>query len=442
MRQGGWNRGGARVRLYIMSGTMFKRASLLISAGLAFVLSCKKLDPDCATCPCPACPRVVSLTPDHGRPGDTLLLTGQNFSGDPALNFITINDTPVVDILGGNSSELSIIVPQGASSGPVKIKIMDDRALSSDEIPDFQEPIFTLDHFVELVAGSPGLRGSDDGSFGTASFNELQKLSINVTDNELYVLDKTTVSESKTVRRIKDDEVTTVHSSPLSAGVFYRDLTSPINDKVILKFDESGVTGLKRMSLNNFQVTTYQAINYAVSGYLYLDPIGLDNTSGRLYYLIINDQSKFFLMSRDATNGSSPVDTLISFSNSSEVIGGDYEIFGGFIYGATSDAIVKYSLSDLNPSPVTVANGIGLISGLAIDAMGRVYYSKGNQIFRIDGSGNPAPFAGTVTGGFNSDPSLPLSSQFNSIQDIDFDSQNQLFIVDAGNYCVRKLKVD
>ncbi|MBK9402048.1 MAG: hypothetical protein IPN36_14745 [Bacteroidetes bacterium] len=44
------------------------------------------------------------------------------------------------------------MVPEGASTGPVRIKINDDKALSSDEIPDFNEPVFTFDHYVELVA--------------------------------------------------------------------------------------------------------------------------------------------------------------------------------------------------------------------------------------------------------------------------------------------------
>ncbi|MBK9402049.1 MAG: IPT/TIG domain-containing protein [Bacteroidetes bacterium] len=98
---------------------------LLAFTLLAIIINaCKKTDPDCDTCPCPACPRITEILPNHGRPGDTLILNGENFNEDRFLNTVTINDTLVQEILEGTTTQLKLWFPKVLPQDPLELKLM------------------------------------------------------------------------------------------------------------------------------------------------------------------------------------------------------------------------------------------------------------------------------------------------------------------------------
>ncbi|HNR20916.1 MAG TPA: IPT/TIG domain-containing protein [Bacteroidia bacterium] len=419
----------------------------IIVAGV-IINSCKKIDPDCSTCPCPACPRITEVLPNHGRPGDTLILKGINFNVDPYLNLITFNDTLVQEILDGTTTELKVIVPEGTTTGSVKIKINDDKALSSDEIPDFTEPVFTIDHFVELVAGTPEVQGDGDGLNNAATFCNLSKIAVDDIYNKIYLIDKVQSNNNKTIREIDSLNVTTVFTSSSNSTQYQlNDLTStydiayyviennPPNNSNAIKYKNINGTGLFSFLLANFP--TYR-----------FSQLCIDTEQAHLFYLMYkNTGYNYYLMRRKLMCTNSCIDTIKYFGNSSTV-GVDLEFNKGeFYYAKYNSATLTYSICKLvsvsgNYQEQVIINNLTYVSGIAIDRNKNVYFSKDNQIFRVLSNGQSQLIAGAILPDYNFDPATGLNSFFNSIKDIDFDSNNNLYIVDAGNYCIRRLKID
>ena len=123
---------------------------------IIFTAACNKNpDPD-KPLPCPACPEITALVPDHGLGGDTIELQGKNFGkfveGESE---VSINSKSA-ELAGEISDEsLKVIVPNEAGTGPVIVKIGN---LASDELSE--SPVFTYDftvfNSIEPAQGKPG----------------------------------------------------------------------------------------------------------------------------------------------------------------------------------------------------------------------------------------------------------------------------------------------
>lgn len=101
-------------------------------------------------------------------------------------------------------------------------------------------------------------------------------------------------------------------------------------------------------------------------------------------------------------------------------------------------------LRKVTPGGVVSAafSGGGGSTGLAIDAAGNAYFSQSglNSIYKVSGSGAPVLFAGsgtTVSSG-NAD-GTGSAAGFNHPNGIAIDSAGNLFVVDSGNYTIRKI---
>ncbi len=399
------------------------------------VNSCKKIDPDCATCPCPACPRITEITPDHGRPGDTLILRGANFNEeDPSLNIITFNDTNAIvqEILEYTATELKIIVPEGATTGAVKIKINDERALSSDEIPEYDKPKFTLDHFVELVAGIPEQAGDDDGSLLDATFRDPFRIDVNDLGNIV-------VAEPgpKRIREIANDNVTTKYQDNSILGIY--DVAYAQNAIYFTDLVSTSSFGYRINFLQNSNPTVFYN---STSTNRIREIIGIKEKVNKILLIKTNGAKNHVCMKELIFPIEDTLKTLISSLNFLN----DLEIINDDIYISIDRSIVKlnaqnnYSIDTIfsTSDPATIPFGI------AISNKGDVYFSKigHHQIFKVTDKNTFVPIAGMATSGYNTNATFPLLSQFKNIADIDFDKDNNLYIVDAGNYCIRRLKID
>lgn len=428
---------------------MKKQTSLIYSCLLLLlVFACKKYDPDCATCPCPACPIISEVIPNHGRPGDTLILKGENFHLEKELNKVFIGTVSVEEIIEGTNNQLKVIVPQISNSGQVKIKINDEKGLSSDEIPDYNAPIFTLDHFVELIAGIPTFPGQTDGFNLQSKFSTIDKIAVDNTYNLIYVIDKTN-SGNKTIRKIDSTNVLTIYtSSSIASNYRLYDITTSFNDNLYInEFDGTASTSkirYKNVNYNNNVLSDYTNWSYPdVSlGSLSLDPI-----SGNIYYSATRAfPLSFFLVKRQIGASSFVNDTLAEFTELSLMPTIDLEYSNGHLYYASRNTISGlYSISKLSVATSQIQlikDGITEVKGIAVDQSGRVYYSSGNQVFRISNNTQTSLIIGSVATGYNNNPTIGLNSLFNDIRDIDFDNANNLYIVDAGNFCIRRLKIE
>lgn len=122
-----------------------KNYSTIIICLMIFI-SCKRMDLYCEDCGCPACPTIDSIIPNHGLPGDMILLLGNNFSLDNKRNIVKIKGIPINENYIVNSTLNSIVfkIPDDFSGcGPVTINVKDgleplsgvrERWLTTDKI--------------------------------------------------------------------------------------------------------------------------------------------------------------------------------------------------------------------------------------------------------------------------------------------------------------------
>jgi uncharacterized protein (TIGR03437 family) len=89
------------------------------------------------------------------------------------------------------------------------------------------------------------------------------------------------------------------------------------------------------------------------------------------------------------------------------------------------------------PTPVAaLSTSIGQPRKVVLSG-GNAYFSSGNSVFKIDGSGTLTLVAGNSRAGFSGDGGLAVSAQLNSPQGVALDSAGNLYIADSLNNRVR-----
>jgi hypothetical protein len=78
-------------------------------------------------------------------------------------------------------------------------------------------------------------------------------------------------------------------------------------------------------------------------------------------------------------------------------------------------------------------------SNITTDKIGNIYFVDGNGIRKIDTSGIITRFAGTGVAGYSGDGGHASFAQFNGIGKLIFDVAGNLLVIDAYNFCVRKI---
>jgi hypothetical protein len=93
------------------------------------------------------------------------------------------------------------------------------------------------------------------------------------------------------------------------------------------------------------------------------------------------------------------------------------------------------------PAP---ASSVGLASpvGVATDGAGNVYFSSGNLVFKVDGTGSLTRVAGNGKAGYSGDAGPAAEAQLNSPQGVALDTGGTLYIADTGNNVVRRVTPD
>jgi|GEM_PF-969054 len=86
-----------------------------------------------------------------------------------------------------------------------------------------------------------------------------------------------------------------------------------------------------------------------------------------------------------------------------------------------------------------ISAGLYHPSGLTFDSSGNMYIADYNRIRKVDTSGNISTIAGTGTAGYSGDGGPATSAQLSYPAGITFDSSGNMYIVDQGNNCIRKV---
>lgn len=103
--------------MYYPFAKTFFPAWLLLAVIALLVSSCKR-DPEVTT---PA-PLITSFAPTQAAPGATVVIRGQHFSNKKEENEVKFNGVPAI-ILTATPEELTVLVPQGVSSGKLTVTI-------------------------------------------------------------------------------------------------------------------------------------------------------------------------------------------------------------------------------------------------------------------------------------------------------------------------------
>lgn len=76
-------------------------------------------------------PTIASFSPRSGAPGAEVMIRGENFSARVAENHVSLGATPVV-VRSANPTELRVLVPDGAETGPFRVRVTGAGEAESD----------------------------------------------------------------------------------------------------------------------------------------------------------------------------------------------------------------------------------------------------------------------------------------------------------------------
>ena len=86
---------------------------------------------------------------------------------------------------------------------------------------------------------------------------------------------------------------------------------------------------------------------------------------------------------------------------------------------------------------VATSTSIGQTGRVTVDGKGNTYFSAGNNVFKVDSSGNLTVVAGNSRAGYSGDGGPALQAQLNGPQGIALDSMGNLYIADSVNNRIR-----
>ncbi len=121
----------------------------------------------------PPAPVVTSLSPEHAAPGAEVRIVGEHFSARLTENAVTLGALPVV-VRTATPTELAVIVPTGAASGPFTVTVTGAGQSSS--------PSFTVDVGVQIASFEPAV-----ASPGTRITIHGTGFAVRATSNRVFV---------------------------------------------------------------------------------------------------------------------------------------------------------------------------------------------------------------------------------------------------------------
>lgn len=153
----------------------------LLILGLTIILLYSSCGKDYHPSPVPTDPMIVSVWPASGDSATIVTILGRNFSNSRTGNTVAFNGVEAV-VLEASASELQVVAPAGACSGPVTVSVEDRSATG----PDFTYRAPSTAYYVSTLAGD-GNKGLVDGSLGDAEFNGPEGIAVDREGNLIVV---------------------------------------------------------------------------------------------------------------------------------------------------------------------------------------------------------------------------------------------------------------
>ncbi len=387
---------------------------------ICFSVSCRKKNAD----DCPNCPKIDNLLPSSGKKGDTVVISGSNFSAVLQDNIVKFNGTTVAPtaMISGSTTQLKVLVPAKCGTGPVTVTL-DDELYSDDG------PVFTYNYVttVTVFAGSAtGIAGNTAG--GTIFLNTFFKRPTQVAvdaSNNVFVLD----SGNLKIRKL---DATTGLDVILSDG------TSQVVNPVALAVDEQNIAYVSSYNGAITKSSMYKFTPGSTTPTIFF--ADQDNLQQHTMISSVGG-GKFYLGRSDLSLGDpSPEITYLSSKGNQPFVdfcGNAICYKNGFVYQIHTVAVKtlnitvfsKYSTTDTTETILIDEKG-GLSSslGLLADDQNNIYISDtgNNRILKYSSTG-------VIT---------TLVSGLKGPQGLAMDKQGNIYVAETGRNCIKKINFE
>ncbi len=384
------------------------------------IQSCKKND----SAPPSSSPSISSISPLSDTIGAKIIITGSNFSTNPANDIVKLNDE-VVQVVSATATQLTIIIPVSATTGKITVTVNGQTVTSSDT---FTLPGFSISGF------SPGLVGI----------------------GYPLTITGTNFSADASVNKV------TINGMPATVSFASNTMLTAIVPAGA-KTGQIGMTmkGLYTTSLNNIVVKNLTVTTIGAFGNTTSLPVWDITTDGNgNYYFGDADSGRVMKLSASGviskvagTGVLGSADGPVATATLGTVYGVALDSHGNIfvttlgyntIRKISTTGVVSTFAGDPNGDPGT-ADGTGTAArfssplGIAIDKSDNVFVTDAasNKIRKITPTGVVTTLAGS--GATGSADGTGAAASFNGAWGMGIDANDNLYVCDVQNYKIRKV---
>jgi len=365
--------------------------------------------------PVPNPPTISAISPTSGPYSTLITLTGTGFNSSITGDSVKFNGVNAV-IQQASPTQLQVLVPKGAGTGPVTVKVGNQTATGTVFT-------YTFTITVSTFAGSNGI-GLVDGPALSASFSLPYGLTSDAKGN-IYVSDThniRVISTSVIVSNLAGNGISGYVDGTNTGAEFYFPSGLSTDPKGnILVADQYGVRKLTTSGV----VTTLAGIPYVFNAgpATPTNPINLGFFDGPAL-----TQAEFY----------SPA-SAVSDAQGNIYVADTYNLR---IRKISMDGNVTTIAGNGSPGHIDGSGNtseFGMPTGIAIDGLGNLFVADetNNCIRKISPSGQVTTYAGTGVSGLKDGPAN--SAQFYNPFALMLDAQSNIYVVDRGNACIRMI---
>lgn len=439
----------------------------ILIIAIAFTFSCKKKNED----ECPVCPIVEAISPTLGHQGDTITITGSQFS--PTGNLVQFNGFTAT-VLSQSENKVVALVPRNCGTGPVSVDV--DEELTSNRSVTFT---YTYKYTVSTLAGVPGGIGETDGLATAARFNFPKGIVSDKLGN-VYIADRS----NNCIRKIKAGVVSTFagkkgptggfvnSANPLTAEfnfpygmdinssgeLFVADLFNDAIRKILPSGAVSTIAGKGAVPGDVDGIGINAQFNWPSDVTIFQDSILFvaDYLNNKIKRVSANGRTVTFAGNKISGNTNGPIASssfffplgISMFDNSSFLIvdNGNVKIRSlNFSSSTTADFAGAGFVGAFNGRSASAT--FNYPTDVAIRVIGgqrEVFVAdQSNNVIRlIDGNGNVSTVVGDGVPGFKNGEGI--NTRLNKPYGLTFDALDNsiLYITDEFNHCIRKVVIE
>ena len=437
-----------------------------VSTSLLF-FSCSKKDsgspappaPPADTTHTPAKPSLSGINPAEGPATTTVTISGTNFSNSMSNDSVFFNGKKAT-IVSATTTQIVVTVPFQAGTG--KLSVFTNGTTITG-------PNFTYDTalFVTTFAGT-GTEGFLDGTGIAASFDAPFNAVADAQGN-LYIADR----YNNAIRKMTPDGVVTTIAGGLGQGTADgTGITAHFHSPTSLAIDPSGNIYVADEGNNKIRKVTPGGVVTTLAGngtFNYADGTGTAASFTGPNGISMDGDGNLLVAEGQRIRKVTPAGVVTTVAGNSTIASVDgtgtaasfsyafattidnkgnlYVVEGG---GSPSNSIRKITpagvvttfagngkMVDLDG--IGTAAGFNIPEGITADSLGNLYVTESgaDNIRKITPDGVVTTFAGS--GNHGSDDGLASKATFNNPTGVTFDNKGNMYVMDAGNYTIRKL---